>query len=70
MHVAVHQRLRMIAEFELQLLRRDLQIDVGAQLRDDTVELRARVPVHRRGIVGIGEDERLGDVAERDIVGE
>ena len=66
----MQQRLRVGAEFELQMLRGDLQIDVGAQLGGDPVELRAGVPVERRREIGIGEDQRLGDVAKRDVVGE
>ncbi|MNV94263.1 hypothetical protein D3C71_1890430 [compost metagenome] len=47
-----------------------LQVTVAAQLFDQAVEVRARVPVHLRLEIGIGEDEVFGDVAEFDIVGE
>ena len=46
-----------------------LQIDVGAKLGNDPIELGAGVPVEFGGVIGIGEDQRLSDVAERDIIG-
>ena len=69
MQVAMHQRLGVGGEHMLQLLRFDLEVAVGAQFGDDGVELRRGVPVHRRFVIGVGEDEVLGDVAELGIVG-
>ena len=70
MQVAMQQRLGIGGEHMLQPLRLDLEVAVGAQFGDEAVELRRRMPVHRRFEIGVGEDQVLGDVAELDIVGE
>jgi len=48
----------------------DLQRFVAAKVSHYPVQLRCRVTVHLRVKVRIGEDQRFGDIAELNIIGE
>ena len=66
----MQKRFRRGGENMLQPLGLHFQIAVGAQLRHNAVELRRGMAVELRVVIGIGEDQAFGDVAQRDIVGE
>ena len=64
------QRFRCVQEFELEPRNRGVQIEVFAESGGGGVEPRLRPAVLLGHTVGIGEDQVLGDLAERMVAGE
>ena len=64
------QRFRGVQELELEARNRGVQVKVFAERGGGGVEPRLRPAVLLGHAVGIGEDQVLGDLAERMVAGE
>ena len=68
--VAMDHRFRRCQELQLQPRDRDMQIEVLAEARRSRIEPRRGPAVLLGPAVGIGEDQILGDLAQRMVAGE
>ena len=64
------QRFRCVHELELEAGNRDMQIEVFAEGGRGRVEPGLRPAVLLGHAIGIGEDQVLGDLAQRMVAGE
>ena len=65
--IAMDQRLGARQELEFARLRRDLHRRIAFERLLFRIEIGARPAIERRLAIGVGEDEVLGDLAERGI---